>query len=60
MFEDLELREPEQVQGEEDPSVPKSNRVFVVHGHDDVMKESVARVLTTLGLQPVILHEQEI
>ena len=30
MLEDLELREPEQVQGGEDQTVPKSNRVFVV------------------------------
>jgi predicted nucleotide-binding protein len=36
----------------------KSNRVFVVHGHDDGMRESVARVLTALGLSPLILHEQ--
>jgi predicted nucleotide-binding protein len=36
----------------------KSNRVFVVHGHDEGMRESVARVLTKLGLEPVILHEQ--
>ncbi len=32
--------------------------MFVVHGHDEGMRESVARVLATLGLKPVILHEQ--
>lgn len=58
MLEDLELGESEQVQDEEAPPVSQAGRVFVVHGHDDVMKESVARVLTSLGLQPVILHEQ--
>jgi predicted nucleotide-binding protein len=58
MLEDLELRESEQVQGGEDPAMPKSNRVFVMHGHDEGMRESVARVLTTFGLEPVILHEQ--
>ena len=57
MLEDLELSESEQqVQDGEDSAVPKSNRVFVVHGHDDVMKESVTRSLATLGLHPVILH----
>lgn len=35
-----------------------SRRVFVVHGHDDGTKETVARFLTKLGLEPVILHEQ--
>lgn len=32
--------------------------VFVVHGGDEGKKEAVARFLTTLGLAPVILHEQ--
>lgn len=36
----------------------KSNRVFIVHGHDGEARESVARFLTKLGLEPVILHEQ--
>ena len=35
-----------------------TNRVFVVHGHDDEMKHAVARVLTQLKLEPIILHEQ--
>lgn len=32
--------------------------VFVVHGHDEEMKQSVARVLEKLGLEVIILHEQ--
>lgn len=35
-----------------------SRRVFVVHGHDDGTKETVARYLSKLGLTPVVLHEQ--
>lgn len=35
-----------------------SNRVFVVHGHDHGCKETVARYLAKLGLEPIILHEQ--
>jgi hypothetical protein len=58
MLEDFELREPEETLGEEAPTGPTSNRVFVAHGHHEGMRESVARVLTTLGLEPVILHEQ--
>jgi predicted nucleotide-binding protein len=36
----------------------QSNRVFIVHGRDETMKEAVARVISDLGLKPVILHEQ--
>jgi predicted nucleotide-binding protein len=35
-----------------------SKRVFVVHGHDEGLKEGIARFLQKLHLQPVILHEQ--
>ena len=37
---------------------PVSNRVFVVHGHDEAARETVARFLERLGLVAVILHEQ--
>jgi hypothetical protein len=33
-------------------------RVFVVHGHDDAAKESVARYLEKIGFEAVILHER--
>jgi len=35
-----------------------TRRVFVVHGHDEAAKEAVARFLSKLELDPVILHEQ--
>lgn len=34
------------------------NKVFIIHGHDGGTKETVARFISTLGLEPVILHEQ--
>jgi predicted nucleotide-binding protein len=34
------------------------SEVFLVHGHDWGAKDSVARVIERLGLEPVILHEQ--
>ncbi|NTV67483.1 MAG: nucleotide-binding protein [Chlorobaculum sp.] len=37
---------------------PKTGKVFIVHGHDHGAKDSVARLITKLGLEPVILHEQ--
>jgi predicted nucleotide-binding protein len=36
----------------------KNNNVFLVHGHDVAAKEAVARFLSTIGLNPIILHEQ--
>ncbi len=35
-----------------------SNEVFVIHGHEDAARETVARFLERLSLDPVILHEQ--
>jgi predicted nucleotide-binding protein len=37
---------------------PRTNKVFVVHGHDEAARESVARFLEKLGIEVVILHEQ--
>lgn len=33
-------------------------RVFIVHGHDNGLKDTVARYVSEIGLEPVILHEQ--
>jgi len=41
----------------ENPLAP-SRRVFVVHGHDEGARETVARFLEKIGFEPVILHEQ--
>lgn len=35
-----------------------SSEVFIVHGHDDAAKAEMARLITDLGLDPIILHEQ--
>ena len=37
---------------------PDARNVFVVHGHDEEMKHSVARVLSKLGMDQIILHER--
>lgn len=39
-------------------AVPQNNKVFIVHGHDDAVRESVARFLENLGLTAIVLHEQ--
>lgn len=38
--------------------LPRSNSVFLVHGHDEGSKHAVARFLEQLGVSPVILQEQ--
>ena len=38
--------------------VSAARKVFIVHGHDEAAKEGMARFLTQIGFEPVILHEQ--
>lgn len=38
--------------------MPLSNKVFIVHGHDEGAREAVARFLSSIGFDPIILHEQ--
>ncbi len=38
--------------------VVKNKKVFIVHGHNDELKESAARLVEKIGLEAVILHEQ--
>jgi len=35
-----------------------SIEMFIVHGHDEIAKNQVARVIERAGLKPIILHEQ--
>lgn len=35
-----------------------TNKIFIVHGHNETIKEKVARLLENLKLEPIILHEQ--
>ena len=37
---------------------PRSKRVFIVHGRDEGLKNTVARILSEGGLEPIILHEK--
>lgn len=32
--------------------------IFIIHGHDEGLKDTVARFLSRIGLNPIILHEQ--
>lgn len=42
----------------ETEKVKNNNKVFIVHGHNEEIKHSVARTIEKLGLQPIILNEQ--
>jgi hypothetical protein len=37
---------------------PGTKDVFIVHGRNDALKEGLARFLSTIGLNPIILHEK--
>lgn len=39
-------------------NMQNSDKIFIVHGHDEEMKQTVARVVEKLDLKPIILHEQ--
>lgn len=40
------------------PRAENAKKVFIVHGHNEALKTATARLVTKLGLEPVILHEQ--
>jgi len=45
------------IKQEQDLSLPQTNEIFIVHGHDITAKDSVARFLERLNIKPIILHE---
>lgn len=54
------IREPKVDMGnkEEEKKMRLNNKIFIVHGHNEAVKEKVARILEKLHLEPIILHEQ--
>jgi predicted nucleotide-binding protein len=52
----------EEIRGKLDMRPPEAQisnrRVFIVHGHDELARETVARFLEKLHLEVIILHEQ--
>lgn len=48
--------------GTKDNLITKKNtetkKIFIVHGHNEEMKQAVARTIGILDLEPIILHEQ--
>lgn len=56
------IKEEVELFGTEKQNVSSENinrtKVFIVHGHDEEMKQSVARFIEKLDLEAIILHEQ--
>ena len=62
-FEDYELEpsssvDPTATTSKSDDSAKVVRKIFVVHGHDNEMKQTVARFLERLDFEAIILHEQ--
>ena len=53
-FKDWRIVQPQDNKTRELPD----KKVFIVHGRDDGTKQTVARFIERLGLQPIILHER--
>lgn len=41
-----------------DKEIDKSNKVFIVHGHDQALKSDLEIFLKNIGLEPIVLHRQ--
>lgn len=52
------LRPERKSKPEKKPTKKSSRKVFIVHGHDNETKQTVARFLEKLALEAVILHER--
>lgn len=53
------MRSANPIQGSTERSISiMSNKVFIVHGHDDAAKLEMARTLEKAGFEAIILHEQ--
>lgn len=55
LFEEPTISEP--IKNNKDIQI-HSNKIFIVHGKNEAVKEASARLLDKLDFQPIILHEQ--
>jgi len=58
MIEDISLEIGETSENDSSVMNISKDEIFIVHGHNNAMKESTARTIEKLGLRPIILHEQ--
>lgn len=55
---DLALHQSSPEEDVSNDTAEYSNKVFIVHGHEEALREATARFVERLGLEAVILHEQ--
>jgi predicted nucleotide-binding protein len=55
---EIEISAPPTSSMQQSSAPSLSRRVFIVHGHDEAIREAMARFIERLDLTPVILHEQ--
>lgn len=58
ILEDIKLDEAIHPTINKENKIVNSENIFIVHGHNDEMKISVARTIEKLKLKAIILHEQ--
>jgi len=58
MIEDLQLTARFEKTSKGMEEVELSNKIFIVHGHNEAMKQSAARFLEKFKFEAIILHEQ--
>lgn len=54
----LDLKLNKETKSSKKTEIRDNTNVFIVHGHNEEMKQSVARTIDKLDLTPIILHEQ--
>lgn len=57
-FDELRTPTSEKSQPSKGSRKIDKSKIFIVHGHDNEAKETMAHLITTLGFDPIILHEQ--
>lgn len=58
-LDEIKEKEVSNIQeGQPKQSVHSLNKVFIVHGHDNALKQEVARIIEKQGIEAVILSEQ--
>jgi hypothetical protein len=55
---DREKYDPSGIEGSPEAARRDVTKVFIVHGHDEAARETVARFVEKLGFEAIILHER--
>ena len=58
MLEDIQLEESDSTEGNSESVDMNNKQVFIVHGHDEAMRQTIARFIEKLKLTPIILGEK--